>query len=570
MSNKKKNLTQQKNKLVKETTYKKPESTEVKFADSIKENNLYYYIGLGLILLLIYIIRKNFLDISFERDEGSYMYSGETILHGAIPYKDIGSQRLDGVFYAYAVLVGIFGYTVKAMHLAFILLNIGTAAMLFFLVRKLTNNMAGIASALFFALISMSSAASGFTIQSEHIVAFLVAGAFLTFIYFFESKNIFLLILSGILFSFAFQIKQTSAFYGMLAGAILVFKELSSDKKSIKHIIFYILLFSLSVIIPLVIDLLIIYKRGAWADFHLWFFEIRKQYTSLITFDEGLKQLGPTYNQITNNYQFFWTASYIGTVIVFFTSLPWWKKLLIAGLNFAGFLSIVPGYHFYGHYFLQWLPAIAVNGAIFIYCIQDFLIRKVKINMITLVVPLALIALPAFSNLQTLSEYYFSPNYDQILREVYGDNPFPESKVIADKLNSIMKKEDKLAVFGTEIQMYVYTNKISPSRFAGSGALLEFPVAKSKDWQKEFISDVEKAAPKYLVFFAHPISWMVNPKSENLIFPWFDKFSREHYEMIGFADIYGTSTRYVWKPDPAIQTDPPKSDYRVYIFERNQ
>lgn len=537
---------------------------------NVKENELFYYLGLGIVLVLIFFIRKNFLTIPFERDEGAYAYSGRLILDGAIPYKDIGSQRLDGVFYAYAVIVGVFGYSVKALHVAFLIMNMGSAVMLFFFTRKLSNNLAALAASVFFALLSMTASASGFTIQSEHIVIFLIISAFLSILHFFDKKKIWQIILAGILFSFAFQIKQTSFFYGFLAGALLIYKEIFVDKTNFKKLLLIIFIFCASILIPILLDLFVIYKNGAWPDFKLWFFDIRNQYTSLITFEKGLEYLKGSFNAIYNNYKFFWIISFIGSLIIFFTSLPLWKKFLVAGLNIAGFLTVVPGYHYYGHYFLQWIPAVCLSAAIFVYSIQDILKKKLKLKSGTSVIPLILIILPVITNLSSLNKYYFNPNHTQILREVYGINPFPESKIIADKLNTLMKPEDKLAVFGTEIQMYVYTNKKSPSRFAGSGALLEFPVAQSKDWQIEFIGDVEKATPKYLVFFSHPISWMANPKTENLIFPWFDKFTASNYKLIGFADMLGNTTNYVWEPDIDMTNNPPKSKYKIFVFERNK
>ena len=131
-----------------------------------------------------------------------------------------------------------------------------------------------------------------------------------------------------------------------------------------------------------------------------------------------------------------------------------------------------------------------------------------------------------------------------------------------------MKKEDKLAVLGTEIEMYVYTNKVAPSRFAGCGALLEFPIKESKQWQQEFMHDLEKAAPKYLVFYNNPFSWMVNPKSENLIMPWFNTFVKEHYDLIGFADMLPGGCNYVWKPDPVLYNVGPKGKLQIFTFER--
>ena len=413
----------------------------------------------------------------------------------------------------------------------------------------------------------MNANISGFTIQSEHLVAFFIIGAFLCLIEYFDKKKLWQLIVAGFLFSIAFQVKQTSFFYGLLAGGLLLYK-LVADKAGIKKIILAALIFSTSVAFPVLLDLFIIYKNGAWSDFKLWFFDIRNQYTSLISFDQGLDYLKQTFAACFKDYKAFWIFSFIGSVSVYLTKIPLWKKLAVTGLQIAGFLTIVPGYHYYGHYFLQWIPAVSLSAGIFIFSIQNIILNSLKSYTLAMGLPLLILLFPVISNLSSLSKYYFNPNHTQILRKVYGLNPFPEAKVVADKLNTLMKPEDKLAVFGTEIEMYVYTNKKSPSRFAGSGALLEFPVAQSNDWQKEFISDVEKAAPKFLVFFSHPISWMANPKTENLIFPWFDKFSNASYNLIGYADMLNEGTNYVWKPELDQTNSRPTSKYRIFIFER--
>ncbi len=531
-----------------------------------KENVLLYYIGLAIVLLLIFIIRKNYFNIPFERDEGSYAYAGKIILDGAIPFTDIGSQRLDGVFYAYSVLVWIFGYSIKAIHIAFLLINLASAVMIFFLTRKLSNYMAGLAAAGFFALLSMASSASGFTTQSEHIVVFLILASFLFLFEFFESKKIWQLIISGILFSFAFEVKQTCLFYGVLGGALLLFKGFFEDKSSIKKNLFHALIFSFSIIFPVLFDLLMVYKNGAWADFNLWLFDVAKQYTTSVSFDRGFENFKINFLADYNDYKFFWIFSFIASIGVFFTGLPLWKKIAVLGLNIAGFLTIIPGYHFQRHYFLQWFPAVCISAAIFIFLVQD-LISRFKNNTAVIVIPLLLIIIPICINLKDLSAYYFKPNLTLVLKGIYGLQPFLESKIIADKLNSVMKKEDRLAIMGTEIEMYVYTNKKSPSRFAGSGALLEFPIKQSNDWQKEFIADVEKAAPRFLIFYHNPVSWCANPKTENLLFPWFDKYTAANYKLYGYADMLNEGTNYIWEGDPEIN-NPPKAQFSVYIFER--
>lgn len=527
-----------------------------------------YLIGLGIIICLIAYIRANFLNTPFERDEGSYAYCGKIILDGAIPFKDIGSQRLPGVFYSYALMVAIFGYTLKSLHLGFIILNMISALLIFLIGRRMLSNMAAVACALCWALLSMNLAISGFTIQSEHIVAlFLLAGIYFL-LRFFDHKSMLMIILSGFFFSLAFEVKQTSFFMGLFAGLMLVGKQFFEKDRQWKTIILSALYFSLAVIIPVAIDLFIVWKRGGWEDFNYWFFDIRKEYTSVITFDQGIDYLKAYWPSIYGSYKFIWILSFIGPVALLFTSVKPWIKISVIGFHLFGFFTVMPGNHYYGHYFLQWVPSVCIGAGSFFYAMEEILRVRFGFKAFSRHIALVVLIIGSVANLNALKKYYFNSNSTQLLRQVYGLNPFPESKVIADKLNTMLKPEDKIAVFGNEIQMYFYTDKISPSRFAGSGSLLEFNIKKAEEWQNEFIHDVEKAEPRFLVFYSHAISWCANPNVKNLIFPWFDKFSAEKYNLIGYADMYDNTTNYVWAPDIDMVNNPPKSQYRIFVFEK--
>lgn len=534
---------------------------------SLKSRELLYYAGLILVLILAIVIRMNLLGIPFERDEGAYAYSGKQILEGAVPYVDIGSQRLDGVFYAYALIVWIFGYAYEHLHFAFLIINLVNTTLLYFFTRKLVNSITAISASAFFVLLSVALHVSGFSMQSEHLVVLFALSAFIVLFRYFDTQRIIWLVFAGILFSIAFQIKQTSFFFGVLGGILVLINNAFVKKESIWNHIKLATIFSISVFVPILIDLFVVYQRGAWNDFMLWFFDIREHYTSIIPFEQGKQRLITQFSEAYKDYEYFWIISFIGTISVFLSDLSLLKKSCLFGLFIAGFMAIVPGWHFYGHYFLQWTPAVCISGAAMIYTLQ-YRLNKMNFKTFAAIVPVLFMVLPVFQNLNNLKKYYFKPNYTQLLRTMYGLNPFPESKVIADKLNSVMNENDQIAVLGTEMQMYVYTNKKSPSRFAGSGVLLEFPVEQHTQWQKEFIADVEKAKPRFLIFFHHAISWMAHPKAENLIFPWFYKYSAANYKPFGYADIYDNTTNYVWAPKLDFVNNPPKSQYRVYIYER--
>jgi hypothetical protein len=443
-----------------------------------------------------------------------------------------------------------------------------SAILIYFTSRKLFNNVTALGASLFWALLSMNMSISGFTVQSEHLVAFFALGGIYSLLKYFDKKSYLWIIVSGLLFCLSFEVKQTSIFLGFFAGIMLVGRQFFVKDRNYKQILISTFLFAACIFVPVGIDLLIVFKRGGYEDFNYWFFDVRKEYTSVISFEQGLEYLGMNFNAMYQNYKFIWVLSFFGSITIFFTKAKWWLKIFVIGFYSFGFLTVMPGNHYYGHYFLQWVPTVCISASAFIYFVHELMKNKFNIQKSPQYIILAVLFLFSYSHLNALKKYYFNKNNFQLLRQVYGLNPFPESKVIADKLNTLMTPEDKLVVFGTEIQMYFYTNKVSPSRFAGSGALLEFPVKKSESWQKEFIADVEKANPKYLVFYSHPISWMANPKVKNLIFPWFDKFSAEKYNLIGFADMYDNNTNYVWAPDLDMVNNPPKSQYKIFIFER--
>ena len=96
---------------------------------------------------------------------------------------------------------------------------------------------------------------------------------------------------------------------------------------------------------------------------------------------------------------------------------------------------------------------------------------------------LALFMIFTFKHIMGIKSYYFHPNYNVIMRAVYGSNPFPESMEIANYIKANSTPQDQTVLIGSEPQIYVYLNKKSPSRHAYFAALVaDFP--QHKQWQQ--------------------------------------------------------------------------------------
>ncbi len=151
-------------------------------------------------------------------------------------------------------------------------------------------------------------------------------------------------------------------------------------------------------------------------------------------------------------------------------------------------------------------------------------------------------------------------------RWTYGPNPFPEAVEIARRIAADTTPQDRIAVLGSEPEIYFYARRRSATGHIYMYGLMESQ-PHARRMQQEAIRQIEAAAPKYVVFVNVPQSWLARPDSDTSILTWSREFIAGHYQIAGVADIvsYG-KTEYVWGGQ-AIDYKPQSPDV-VYIFKR--
>jgi hypothetical protein len=171
-------------------------------------------------------------------------------------------------------------------------------------------------------------------------------------------------------------------------------------------------------------------------------------------------------------------------------------------------------------------------------------------------------------HINSKKDYYINPNYHQILRTVYGTNPFPESMEIANWINSHSKPNDGLVVIGSEPQLYFYTQKKCPSRHAYFAAIVD-NVPQHKVWQREFVADVDRSKPKYLIFFNHGISLFRQANTDDFVFRWLDSTLRSQYQPVGLVDMMPGLMPSVYKWGMAEMSNyQAQGQERIIVYER--
>src|SRR5882672_11118609 len=137
------------------------------------------WIVVGLTVLFVLAVRMRLRDMPLERDEGEYAYAGQLILQGVPPYKEAYNMKLPGTYAAYAVIMAVFGQSPSGIHLGVALVNAASVVLVFLIGRKLLDEVAGVAAAIAYALMSLSPSVLGLAAHATHFVAFAALGGVL-------------------------------------------------------------------------------------------------------------------------------------------------------------------------------------------------------------------------------------------------------------------------------------------------------------------------------------------------------------------------------------------------------
>jgi hypothetical protein len=141
--------------------------------------------------------------------------------------------------------------------------------------------------------------------------------------------------------------------------------------------------------------------------------------------------------------------------------------------------------------------------------------------------------------------YLFTLEPGMVSRTAYGANPFPESLEIARYLEQHTAPDDRIAVLGSEPQIYFYAK-----RRAATGYVYTYEMMRDhphvRELQTELVREIEAARPEYVVMVNVMASWQPSrlEKPELYVFEWAERFLREGYERVGLVEIRWPVEKY--------------------------
>ena len=506
------------------------------------------------------------LKFPLERDEGEYAYAGQLILQGIPPYKLAYNMKMPGTYVAYAGIMSVFGQTVSGIHLGLIVVNVATLALLFLLARRFCGFFGGAVATAAYALMSLDTSLLGQAAHATHFVVLPALAGFLLLQRPGEARRIWICVAAGLCFGIAVMMKQQGVFLGIFGGLYLNYLELQKSPIPKGQIVQRMIGYALGCVVPFLLVCLWLSIAGVFPAFWHWTIEYAREYTSILPLDAGLANLKFQLVTMFQAAPLLWAAGIIGIVVAIASKAAAGKRFFLFGFLLAAFLTTVPGFYFRNHYFIPFLPALAI----FIGLAAQWLgqrMDQLKFGPAGQAFAAVIAAVVCAQSLFFHRDIFFSLTPMEACRQTYSINPFPESLEIAKYIEEHSSPTDTIAVFGSEPQIYFYSH-----RHSATGYIYAYPLVEDQPYasrmQEDMIHQLEANHPEYIVFVSNTLSWLSTVKSPRQIFSWFDEFQAKHLDLVGVVDTKDNGYSYAW--GDAAKSYRSTSGFVVSIYKRRR
>jgi len=308
---------------------------------------------------------------------------------------------------------------------------------------------------------------------------------------------------------------------------------------------------------------LALWRAGTLQTFWFWSFVYGSTYSAGLA--TGWANLLRSLTAITPTSSVALALAAVGVAVVIRRGGPVRNPVLL--LVASSCLATAVGLHFRPHYFVLMLPALAILAAIGLEALAGIPAGS-RTMALRMGVPAALAVAAVLQPIVASRDVLFALEPSQVSREIYGRNPFPESVEIARYIRERTQPGERVAVIGSEPQIYFYSGRRS-----ATGSIYTYPRMELQPYasamQRQMIREIEAADPRYLVSVSATRSWLVRRGSDQTIFGWFEPYQRS-FTRVGVIDIVPRQeTVYRWGAAAALDYAP-RSDVWLMVFERGR
>lgn len=332
---------------------------------------------LGVILLIAVVVRVPFFSVPLVTDEGGYAYTTSRGLSGQTLYRLLWFDRTQGILWVYRVIFETLGKDLLAIRLFAALYNALSAGLLYVIGRRLGGKRVGLIAALLFGLFSVMPHMEAFTANAELFMTLPVLAS-LALLLPLDAVGLHAgeplrarcnrdaarrIALSGLCAGVAFVIKP-AAVAALITGGVLLLIVARRRETSWRATVRPQILFGAAAffgILPAIIDGFVRDGREFVAQVLLY----RGVEESIIS-RNSLGRLGHSIGSsiVVGGDVLPLVLLVVLALTVYRRALPMDARRLAPAWLGASFFGVALGGNWYGHYFFQMLPPLALYAAL--------------------------------------------------------------------------------------------------------------------------------------------------------------------------------------------------------------
>jgi len=492
-----------------------------------------------IVVLFFAAVRFHWRSLPLERDEGEYAYCGQLMLQRIPPYQLAYNMKLPGTYAAYALLMSIFGETSGGIHVGFLLVNVATTLLIFLVGRKLFGNPVGAISGAAYAVLSASTAVLGLAAHATHFVVLGALAGILLLLYALESDRALLFFLSGTCLGFAFLMKQPGIVFPLFAFAYWAYRKWDR-RGEWRYVISRGGAFVTGTIWPFVVTCILLYWAGDFHNFWFWTFTYARAYGSYVPISAGLRNFKTAVKGLLHFDGGIWLMAGLGFVVLFLNRRPRTHIGFMVGLLVFSFLGVSAGLYFREHYFVLLLPAAALLCGIALVDSTDAL-RERRSAAALVAIPALIFALSILLSVLRERDIFFAANRNVACRRLYPNDPFLEAEALAEYLRTNTSPSVRLAIFGSEPEIYFSSQRHSATGYVYTYALME-QQKYAIQMREEMLREVAEARPEYVLLVDDQRSWLwFSPTWQEDFFLRILSYISDNYEKTAMVRIAGNA-----------------------------
>jgi Dolichyl-phosphate-mannose-protein mannosyltransferase len=510
-------------------------------------------------MAIVAIARLRLLSFPLERDEGEYAYAGQLILQGIPPYELAYNMKFPGTYLAYAGIMSVFGQTPAGIHFGLLLMTSATALMLFWLGKKLLDETAGCVAAASYALLAAGPSMLGLAGHATQFCAFFATAGFCLMWRVRQKENWPMLAASGALFGTAVLMKQHAAIIAAWAGLSFAFGKFFVAKDALSKRLGSVTVYGFFMLMPLGLCCLWLWHAGVFETFKFWTFDYAREYASITSLASARGGFWNKLAFVMTSGILLWLLAMVGLVVIWLD--PRWKnsRVWLFGFWGASALAVCPDFYFRPHYFLIAVPALALLAGAAVSIVRQWPYGKKYMPGIYVLMVAVTIATCA-------GPWFFIPKL-KLARELYGFDPLPESEAVATFIRENSPPSARVAVLGSEPQIYFLSHRHSATGYIYIYALTEAQPFAIR-MRREMIGELEAQAPEFIVVSDLVMVAARRADPAPNLFGWWNEY-QTNYTRVGLADIISqTETAYAFGTN-AVASHGKIHQCALEIFQRN-